>query len=466
MSLNWVEIDKIIEEIQLENSFIQKIRQPDFGTLIFDIYRPGDRQRLLISLKQGMTRLHFTDYRFPSEIKLQRFAQLLRSRINGGSIKSIEQINRERIVRIKIEKCGEVTQLYLRLWSNSANIIACDSENHILDAFYRRPGKEEVSGTVYKPEALIKSNSNERVFNLREHNSEELFYKQIDEIYSKAEIEKNLQFLRNRAVKSTEKNLSKAESALASNLKKKDEFSDPEIFQHKGDLISSNRHIFKKGEKSITVTDWNTNEEITIEIDPKLTADENAKFFYSKASKAKSGREKVAENIRNAQQQINRLEELLLEIEESEDPDFLKKIIDSEKSISKVTSNKEEMPGLIFQSGDFRILVGRNAKENDKLLRFFTRGNDLWFHTRDFPGGYVFIKTIKGKSVPLETILDAGNLALHYSKAKANGEADLYYTHVKYLRRAKNGKTGLVLPTQEKNLHIIYDEDRIRRLNQ
>ncbi|MDY4611956.1 MAG: hypothetical protein SPD11_15210, partial [Sphaerochaetaceae bacterium] len=56
------------------------------------------------------------------------------------------------------------------------------------------------------------------------------------------------------------------------------------------------------------------------------------------------------------------------------------------------------------------------------------------------------------------------NLALVFSKAKNAGKADLYYTQVKYLRRAKDGKTGLVLPTQEKNLAIQLDEKRLARL--
>jgi predicted ribosome quality control (RQC) complex YloA/Tae2 family protein len=115
-------------------------------------------------------------------------------------------------------------------------------------------------------------------------------------------------------------------------------------------------------------------------------------------------------------------------------------------------------------SGGFTILVGRTAKENDQLLRRYTRGNDYWLHTRDYPGGYVFIKYKKGKSVPLDTLLDAGNLALFFSKGRSNGKGDLYYTQVKYLRRAKHGKLGLVIPTQEKNLSVELDQNRIDRL--
>ena len=57
------------------------------------------------------------------------------------------------------------------------------------------------------------------------------------------------------------------------------------------------------------------------------------------------------------------------------------------------------------------------------------------------------------------------NLAVYYSKARNAGKTDLYYTHVKYLRRAKNGPKGLVLPTQEKNLCIEPDKARLTRLD-
>jgi predicted ribosome quality control (RQC) complex YloA/Tae2 family protein len=122
------------------------------------------------------------------------------------------------------------------------------------------------------------------------------------------------------------------------------------------------------------------------------------------------------------------------------------------------------VPGLSFESPPFRIIVGRSAAENDELLRRFVRGNDWWFHARDFPGAYVFVKAPPGKSLPLETMLDAGNLAVHFSKGKSSGGGDVYYTRVKYLRRVKGGKRGLVIPTQEKNLSIRLDPARLERL--
>ena len=138
-----------------------------------------------------------------------------------------------------------------------------------------------------------------------------------------------------------------------------------------------------------------------------------------------------------------------------------------QKEADRVSDRRRQddpRPGVRLTIQGFDIIIGRNAKENDEILRRYTRGSDIWLHTRDYAGGYVIIKAKKGKSVPLPVLLDAASLAIHYSKAKKSGRADLYYTEVKYLRRAKDGKTGLVIPTQERNLSATLDEKRVKEM--
>ncbi len=125
---------------------------------------------------------------------------------------------------------------------------------------------------------------------------------------------------------------------------------------------------------------------------------------------------------------------------------------------------EKKHPGLAYLIDGWYILAGRTAAENDELLRHHVRGQDMWLHVRDVAGGYVFIKHRPGKTVPLDILLDAGNLAVHHSKARKTGQADLYYTQVKYLRRAKNAPKGTVLPSQEKNLTVRLDQNRLKKL--
>jgi len=73
----------------------------------------------------------------------------------------------------------------------------------------------------------------------------------------------------------------------------------------------------------------------------------------------------------------------------------------------------------------------------------------------------MFVKSVPGESLPLDTMLDAGNLALFYSNGKSSGQGDVYYTQVQYLRRVKGGKGGLVIPTREESLIVRLERESI-----
>ena len=250
-----------------------------------------------------------------------------------------------------------------------------------------------------------------------------------------------------------------AEKAIEAN-------KDYEHHRMTADLLSANSYLIKRGEDKVTLTDWaNGGQQIIVQLDKALTPGANVQACYDRYQKAKGAyTNAVAERDRlKADYDATRARfARAMEDTGDEEADIrrLKAILDKTAPAPQV----QEGPGVRAVSGGFQILAGRNAKENDDLLRHYVKGNDMWLHTRDFPGGYVFIKYRRDKTIPLEVLLDAANIAVLYSKGRNNTSVDLYYTQVKYLRRAKDSKTGLVLPTQEKNLTIKPEPARIARL--
>ncbi len=200
-----------------------------------------------------------------------------------------------------------------------------------------------------------------------------------------------------------------------------------------------------------------------MELDPTRSPTDNATAYYDRARRAEESAAFLDSSAESLSSRLERIRGRLAELESLE-LSALRELVASLEQRGGGDRGGSTLPGLEFESQGFRILVGRNARENDELLRHATRGNDWWLHTRDYPGGYVFVRNRPGKSVPLEVLLDAGNLALFFSKARSARRADLYYTQVKYLRRAKDGPRGLVLPTQEKNLTVDLDDARLQRL--
>jgi len=246
-----------------------------------------------------------------------------------------------------------------------------------------------------------------------------------------------------------------------------------DAYRISGDLLASAMHLIRPRTEWVEVPDYTNSEggTATIAIDPTLSPSENVESYYRKYRKGKATWEHALEELHLVESKLaqtrERFGQLLSPIGDDDQVDL--KALESflhpkTEPVSAKGDPYRNAPGLRFISGAFTILVGRNAKENEELLRRWARGNDWWMHTRDVPGGYVFIKSIAGKTIPLETLLDAGNLAVLYSKAKDAGKADLYYTQVKFLKRPKGGKAGLVLPTQEKNLTVQLDEPRVKRL--
>ena len=283
---------------------------------------------------------------------------------------------------------------------------------------------------------------------------------EIDKNISAEKTDELLDKLKNQVILKRDEELTYLKGQLRDKEKKVEEYKSYEELKASADLLSAYSYLIKKGQDKVNLTDFEGHS-VTILIDSSLSASQNINAYYQKYKRA----QRIYENNIN---DINEIKEAILEKEKHYNELLSQNSINlfekelGEQSGSK--KNNESGPGLKLTSHGFDILVGRNSKENDELLRHHVRGNDLWLHTRDSAGGYVFIKCKKDKSVPLDVLIDAGNLAVHYSKAKSNKKASLYYTHVKYLRRVKDGKQGLVIPTQEKNLDITLDEKRVKQL--
>jgi len=149
MSLNCAEIDKILEELDLEGSYIQKVVQSSYSVMVLHLYKTRPMS-LVICLEPGACRLHETTRKIPKFDKPLRFMELLRSRLRGAKITEAVQLNNDRIVRLSLETSSGMLYLYIRLWSGAANMLLVDN-GIIVDAFYRRPSRHEVSGGPGQP---------------------------------------------------------------------------------------------------------------------------------------------------------------------------------------------------------------------------------------------------------------------------------------------------------------------------
>jgi predicted ribosome quality control (RQC) complex YloA/Tae2 family protein len=465
-SLNWRELDLILGELDLVGCLIQEVHQPTRDALALSLFRAGSHFSVLLSLSPRFPRLHILSRKMPNPAKPLRFAAFMRAHVKGGRIESAQQVAGERIVRIEVRRAGEQRILWARLWGAAANAIVTDGEGTILDCFYRRPAKGEVSGGRFDPAAVVAASRPKKEYAIRELAGEGSFNQRIEAQFAETESGGD----RERLAAQAEANLATRENKVLATLKSLEarlgEYSRPERFKELGDLITSNLHRIVRGGQLLEVEDFfHGDAPLAIELDPALSPAQNAESYYERSRKARLGRKKVEEEIASLHLMLEGIREQQASLAREPDNQSLEALARKAAEPRRPLATPD-MPGLVFWSGSFRCIVGRSGSENDELLRRRVRGNDWWFHARDWPGAYVFVKAQPGKSLPLETMLDAGNLAMHFSKGKSSGGGDVYYTQVKYLRRAKGAKKGTVLPTQEKNLSIRLEPERIERLKQ
>ncbi|MDR1389222.1 MAG: NFACT RNA binding domain-containing protein [Treponema sp.] len=461
MSLNWKEINLVLSELDLEGAQIQKIIQSSFDILIL-VARTRTRSiPVLVSLSSGACRLHETFRAAPKSEQPLRFAEFLKSRIVNSWIEEAVQLGQNRVVRLLLRRGENRYQMYIRLWSNAANIIVTGDDGVILDAMRRLPKRGEVSGGIYRPEAEAPA---AREYEIREF--EGSFSEKLDAWYAEHGGTLSLEQLRVQGKKNLEGRMGRLAASLEHLREKEAAGLDADRLRICGDIILSQSSVEGAKPEWLETVDFEGGA-IRIKIDGKKTPAQNAEHYYSQYRKAKNGLDEIRKEIASGEAEYKQLlaseKKLLAETNPLILERLLKKIKAGVPEDSKAAKGKKT-PGLCFADGPWIILAGRSAKENDELLRKHVRGNDFWLHARDYAGSYIFIRQRAGKSVPLEILLDAGNLAVFYSKARNNGSADVYYTRVKYLRRAKGGPRGLVIPTQEKNLHITMDRERLKRL--
>ncbi|MBQ9207884.1 MAG: NFACT family protein [Treponema sp.] len=517
MSLNCNEIDLILSELDLAGAFVQEVVQPNFNSLALYTYKPGMPKTVFISLEAGACRICETRRKITKNEKPLRFNEMLKSKIKGARILSCSQLGKERIIKLELEKAGaiyvmpqaqehaakraksvqtedgdELFSLYIRLWSNAGNIFLCDKDGVILDSFYRRPAKGEKTGeTITLPEEKLLSETeiatlNEK-FPIRDFAEIDIrltpeydrngtqdmslsgvprqsmsFNQKVDLFYSENAAQTSLESLLEQAEKWYESHKSKQVAALERLKEKRETFKNAGQYKHQGDLILAYGYALNGNSNFLECEDFDTGKKVSIKIDPKKSAQENAAAYYETYKKQTSGLENLDYDIDSAEKSLAELEAQYAKIIAEKNPIKLEQIL--RKTQKPRQQEKKAHPGLDFVIDGWQIIVGRDASENDDLLRHTVKGADMWLHVRDYHGGYVFIKNRPGKTVPLEILLAAGNLAVYYSKARKNGSADLYYTQVKHLRRAKNAPKGTVLPTNEKNLFIKLDEKKIREI--
>ena len=255
-------------------------------------------------------------------------------------------------------------------------------------------------------------------------------------------------------------------------------------------LMLAYQHTVARGATTMRVPDPDqADAERTIELDPARPVVVQAQALYEKARRLDDSRATSAARLAGARLELATAERELAAVDVAlaalaeltpATPDLAERLealsLPPEPTprggaapAPRPTATRDETKGenlrRFVSAEGYPIWVGRNNEQNDRLTMRLANGNDLWLHVGGGrAGSHVVVRLPKGKTASLETLLDAGTLAVHFSKARSEPRIDVVYTHKKHVRKPKGLPAGAVVPSHTRTITVLRDEARLRRL--
>lgn len=245
--------------------------------------------------------------------------------------------------------------------------------------------------------------------------------------------------------------------------------------QHKGNLIKANLSKLQEKTSVCTVWDWQKEVEVQLELDPHKSVKTQMVDCFKDAKRLERGIQPLRHQIEKTSHELVILENKLQKIVEAEnihELDFINPMETAPKTSPIIQERflKKKKPSSVYieftSANGTKIWVGRHAKANDELTFRLSNGRDGWLHVHGYSGSHVVIRLDKETKPDLETLKDAMQLALHYSKARNRGEAEVLHTLRKFVSRSKGSKAGQVNVSKHSVEFVRFDPNRFQALKE
>jgi predicted ribosome quality control (RQC) complex YloA/Tae2 family protein len=195
----------------------------------------------------------------------------------------------------------------------------------------------------------------------------------------------------------------------------------------------------------------------TIELDPTLTAVENAQAYFARYRKARDAEERVPELLEEARNSLDHLANLRTLVEVADQMDAIRAL---RREVGAAVGAKQNAktpskstPYRRVTLDGWEVLIGTSAEGNAKVTFDLARGDDLWLHARGVPGAHVILR---GVGNPPDDIVErAAQLAALHSASRAASAVEVDVAQRRYVKKVPGGPPGLVRYTNERTLRVM-----------
>jgi predicted ribosome quality control (RQC) complex YloA/Tae2 family protein len=477
---------------------LERALQPDDFELVLILSggggRPaGDKCHLLLSCRPGFARLSVLPRPRKAPPTPPGFVRYLRAHVEGGRLDEVHILHEDRQARLRLRSAAGPVDLHLSILGPRSNVYLIDGEGILVGA--QRPldqtRRDLRGGRAWKaPETRPPGEGEDRFAEI----PEEQLLAVIEERYAALEATTREDLRAGRIAQALKKHRARLERRLR-NLEGDAEAAAtaPEL-QRQGELLKGALGSVRPRAEQVQVEDFETGATQIIPLDPTLSPGQNLQRLFKRARKAERQAHKVQQQLGEVRGRLDEIDALRREFDalgEGGDPGraeleafeartAVKRLLEryypapagekpgAEKKKTWKIGNRELptrlQPKRYRTSDGLEIWVGKSDEGNDLLTTRLARGRDLFFHLEGSPGSHVILRTEGRGDPPSESMLEAGELAVHFSKQKNATRTGVHVAAVKDVSKPPGTKPGLVYVHRGRSIDLRRDPARLKRI--
>lgn len=457
-------IKAIVEEIapQLAGRAMGKVFQLSRTSLAIDFRLSGSRY-LFVSVDPSLDpRLYLIERRVrdleKEALQASSFVMAIKKHLSGAELIAVTKDEGDRIVRFSFrgrDVVGNILErvLVAQLTGRAANLLLLNERGYIIDTLRSLHGAGQEAGEPYAPPAQAGTHSSKPGLQRATFAS---LSEAADDYYRALEARRAFE-----ARAARERSRLNKEIAQRERLKRHLEadlaaHGDAEEHKRIGDLLLANLATAERRGTKVSVADYYAEgaPQIELEVDENSSLQEEAARRFARYTKARRASREIAERLETIEKELRRLEAQRAELEsitKERDGAALgaitaEPVSETERKRALKKKQAEHVPGArrYTSSDGYEILVGRAARDNDNVTFRVARPHDLWLHAADYPGSHVIVRNPTRAEIPHRTLIEAAQLAAHFSQARNDTKVTVHYTQRKFLSKPKGSAPGLV----------------------
>jgi len=480
---------------------LERCVEPDRESIVLTLYGRdrvsgcSEKRFIGLSCRRNMARISQLEKLPPAPQNPPAFVSYLRAHLRGGQLAGARLLGDDRQLALRFRTREGDFDIVLSVFGTKSNVYVLNGEGRVVAAL--RPPADT------RPELALGSAWQDPVgsgpgegADRWPHVDDADYLAAIEADYQPREAQgesqsqlRELRQLLKKETKSAERRLARLEEELA-------EADQATELQRHGELLKSALGRIEAGADHIKLHDYESGEEVTIPLDPLKSPQQNLQATFKRYQKMLRRLTKAGGQLDAARDWCESVKGWGAELAElsggdgepspeavrafAERPELAsllgKRRSRAQSSATKGPAPESNIPARFrklprklhprrYVSRDgLEIWVGRSDASNDTLTTRLAQGNDLFFHLDGAPGSHVILRTEGRSDPPSESLLDACELAVHFSKQKNAGRADVHVVPIKQVKKPKGAKPGLVYVTGGKSLHLRREESRLARV--